>query len=230
MKKIIVFSPALGSYDEMLPIVNKLSVLNKNFQVDYVDSLENVSTVYNDDEYFEKWNLKIESMINNYDIFFGFSLGGVILQKCLKLFSDTNKKLVLFSTPSFCDENLYQKLNEVIELINEKSVECGMEKLNEFVLHPYKSNSSAHFYDRDNTKKRLLLGLKYVRDADSRSFLKKSKINYLHFIGEESGLVNIHNVIKPVCCQLEIVPKAGMRVLQNNQKYCVDKINKFLLR
>lgn len=229
MKKIIVFSPALGSYDEMAPIANELSFLNKNFQVDYVDSLGNISTIDNSDDYFEKWNLKIKSMIENYDIFFGFSLGGVILQQCLNLFSTTDKKFVLFSVPSFCNHDLYKKLNGVIELINKKSVESGMEKLSEFVLHPYQSNFSAYFYDQDNAKKRLLLGLQYVRDADSRPLLKESKINYLHFIGEESGLVDIHNVIKPDCCQLEIVPKVGMRVLQNNQQYCTDKIKKFLL-
>lgn len=229
MKKIAIFSPVLAEYREMVSISNDLAFLNKNFHVDYFDSLENVLISSEENNFFSHWKFKIKSMLFKYDLFFGFSLGGVILQQCMELLLEINKKMVFFSVPSFCNKALYQKLNEVITLINEQSVESGIHQLNEFVLYPKVMHYPIQLHDRNNAKLRLSMGLKWVRDTDSRPLLKKTKVNYLHFIGEESALVDIKNVIKPDCCQLEIVPRSGMRVLQNNPQYCIDKIKNFLL-
>jgi hypothetical protein len=63
---------------------------------------------------------------------------------------------------------------------------------------------------------RLLLGLQFILKTDFRPILQMTKLNYLHFVGEESQLVNHNNVHVSSSCQLVQVPQAGMRVLQDN--------------
>jgi hypothetical protein len=98
-----------------------------------------------------------------------------------------------------------------------------------YVYSPYKiSHLKKRVEDPKHAALRLRLGLQFILETDSRALLLATKLNYLHLIGEDSKLVNYHNVVVPIFAKLIIVPKAGMRVIQNNFLYCRDHINQFL--
>ena len=179
-------------------------------------------------QFFAEWHSKIKSSLPHYDAFFGFSLGGVVLQQCFDLFKNAHKPLILFSVPSFSDGLLSERLDHVINLIKENSVIAAIHELNLYVFHPHSAPKHMAIQDIAQAASRLLHGLQFVRDTDSRHALKKFAVSYLHLIGEESLLVNSNNVEPPVSGELIMVPKSGMRILQNNVSYCMVPIIKFL--
>lgn len=229
MKKILVIGPALAQWSEIERISESLNFLNCQYAVDYIDPLETLTKDTKRIDFFNSWEIKIKLLLDNYDAFFGLSLGGVILQKNFNLFKQRNKSLVLFSVPSFSDAPLLKKLDSVINLIREKSVIDGINELSRFVFYPFAipKCSILNDCDLDQAALRLSYGLQFVKETDSRLALKETSINYLHLIGQESLLVNNKNVVAFSGCQLEIVPRAGMRVLQNNLDYCIAKITEY---
>ncbi len=75
-------------------------------------------------------------MIEHYDIFFGFSFGGVILQQCFSLFEQFRKHIILFSTPTFANDALIKKLGEVISLSKEHRLNDALVSLYQHVFYP----------------------------------------------------------------------------------------------
>lgn len=144
----------------------------------------------------------------------------MILQQCFSLFNNTHKPIILFSTPTFADNALTEKLTKVIHLCQEDKLQEALIALYQPVFHPYKMPALNYSLNKTIAYERLIFGLSRVLQTDSRAILEHNKVKHLHLIGEYSNLVNKHNVIAPLNGRLLIVPKASMRVLQDNLPYC----------
>ncbi len=229
MKKILIFGPILPEWAEIQAIAESLQFLDSDYELTYVDPLD-VSTLSIDHvEFIQNWKNKIQSLLHQYDAFFGFSLGGIILQQCFDLFEKKDKPLILFSVPSFSDELLTERLNQVVELIKHNQLAEAIAMKNKFVFHPYKfANPVVMPIYSVKAALRLSYGLELVLQIDSREKLKKTSTQFLHLIGKESQLVNLQNIFMPLISHLIEVPNAGMRVLKDNLSYCMHPILNFL--
>ncbi|QDP71962.1 hypothetical protein FOG18_04935 [Legionella israelensis] len=221
MKKrtILVIGPVSPQASDMA-IAKNLMFLQDHYQLDYLDSL----VIMNDEcreAYYERWKSYLEDRLHCYDAFMGFSFGGVILQQSFALFESVKKSIILFSTPSFADASLHAKLGKVVSLCEKNQLDVALKALYQDVFL-----STVHLsfdftdLDRGVAAERLIFGLNRVLETDSRAILKKSPVEHLHLIGECSQLVNEKNVMTPKTGCLMSVPKAGMRVLQDNPGFC----------
>jgi hypothetical protein len=229
MKKILVIAPILAEWSESRFIEDSLSFLKPFYKLDLIDPLNGLDSSITIEKFFEDWRKKIDALILEYDGFVGFSFGGSILQNSFDLLEKGKKALVLLSTPTFADPLIFERLNTVINLIENDSVASGIKQLNEYVFYPHEiPNYTDELSNNPQTSLRLTKGFKLILGIDSRYTLNKTNLSYLHLIGEKSQLVNINNITVSPSCQLHIVPNAGMRVLQNNLNYCSTLILKFL--
>lgn len=229
MKKILVMGPALPEWSEIKSISETLIFFELQYAVDFVDPLCDLTHSTDQKSFFSQWKNKLEILLNQYDIFFGFSLGGVVFQQCFDLLKKQNKPLVLFSVPSFCDKTLSERLSKVRGLIEEESVFSAINKLNQWVFYPHDLPSQQLvLVNPDLSALRLSKGLQFVLETDSRSILSKMQVNHLHLVGEMSQLINRNNVMMTPSSRLAFVPQAGMRVIKDNSKYCVESIVDFL--
>jgi hypothetical protein len=218
MKKIAVFLPVMPQRSFMSSIVDALTFLKPEFQCDFIDSYEIHGDVKNE-LYYPKWKERLQK--KTYDAYLGFSFGGVILQQCFSILEPLNKPIVLFSTPTFTNEDLSSKLGEVIHLCKQHRVLEGVINLYQHALSPNPlPETSYELDDEAESGARLVHGLQKVLDTDSEDILLRTRIKYTHFIGAESALVNLTNVRMGVNGKLCVVPKAGMRVLQDNMDFC----------
>ena len=94
MKKILVIGPALAQWSEIHVIAESLQFLHSQYEIDFIDPLGNLVEGINQEIFFAEWHNKIKSLLYSYDAFFGFSLGGVILQQSFNLFEIENKPLI----------------------------------------------------------------------------------------------------------------------------------------
>lgn len=228
MKKILVMGPAMAEWSEIQAIKSSLQFLTPHYELDFVDPLSDINENVNQKEFFDRWRHKLENQISNYDILCGFSLGGVILQQCLDLFEQNSKPLIFFSVPSFSDDLLTERLNHVIQLIKDKLLNNALHTLNRYVFYPHEAPLDIALNNANQAALRLSKGLQFVLDTDARPVLQKTSVKYLHLIGEKSQLVNRDNVLIPSQCQLAVIPRAGMRILQNSPADCIPLITKFL--
>ncbi|TAK75002.1 MAG: hypothetical protein EPO11_06130 [Gammaproteobacteria bacterium] len=219
MKKIVVFGPVLPQWSDIQFIANTLQFLRPHYEIDFIDPLESLTT----------WQKKMGLLLDQYDVFLGFSLGGVILQQSFSQFENRDKSLILFSVPSFIDTLLQERLSTVIDLAEKKQVNEAIHCLNRYVSYPNQpSLQEEYLLNETLASLRLSQGLRFVLETDSRSILQNTPLPHLHFIGEKSQLVNKNNVISPKTGQLMIVPHAGMRVLQDNLSYCMPLMTHYL--
>lgn len=230
MKKILVILPVLPQKSYADSIGQSLLFLNENYQLDLVDPLD-ISDEIEIELYYQQCQAWLKKVIANYDALFGFSFGGVILQQCFPILEQENKPIVLFSTPTFADNDLKIKLGEVISLCKEHKVDEALALLEQYVVPPNKQALKIfEINNKDETVKRMVFGLQRVLDTDSRGILQKTNVAHLHLIGECSNLVNIKNVIASKKGHLLSVPQAGMRVLQDNLIFCkqamIESLNK----
>ena len=219
-KKILVIGPVSAHPEDITSIANTLTFLNGDYEIDYLDSLSIMEELPNT-AYYQLWQQKLATCVNDYDAFFGFAFGGVILQQCFSLFHSQNKTIILFSAPSFADNSLNQKLGSVIRLCQEDKLEEALQTLYKPVFYP--NPMPALLYtnmDRKQAYKRLIFGLNRVLQTDSRTVLGNCQVPHLHLMGEYSDLVNNKNVVAAQNGQLVIVPHSSMRVLQDNPSYC----------
>ncbi len=221
--KILTLGPVSAQPEDIQSIAASLSFLKNHFHIDYLDSLSIMKELPNK-EYYGLWKEKLANKINSYDAFFGFSFGGIILQQCFSLFEQFSKPIILFSTPTFANPDLIKKLGNVITLCEENQLEKALRALYEPVFYPNPIPESMIIPSPINQSqqaiKRLIFGLKRVLETDSRKALKAHPVDHLHFIGEYSNLVNNNNVWEAPHGRLVVVPKASMRVLQDNPAYC----------
>lgn len=226
MKKILVLGPILADWTEIQVIANTMTFLETNYEVEFIDPLQDIISDVEKKTFFKHWKCRLETLTPSYDAFFGFSLGGVILQQSFDLFENQKKPIVLFSVPSFADEILAERLNAVIYLIHQKSIESAIAAKNEWVFFPaLPPKQTKRILDPIHAGFRLSYGLECVLKIDSRPMLKKP-VNYLHFIGEQSKLVNRNNIVSLPNKLIE-VPHAGMRVLTDNPDFCIPPLLQF---
>lgn len=223
-KKILVITPDTPDPSYIEHVVSPLAFLNEEYTIHPLDSLS-ISEHVSNSEYYDLWKELLKNYIPQYDAFFGFSFGGVIIQQCFSLFSSLNKPIVLFSTPSFADDLLTKKLNEVISLCKEHQVEKALATLYRHVYYPNSLPDLSYTHlNPDKAAQRVIFGLTRVLGTNSTQILKESDVNHLHLIGELSHLVNSDNVIAPKKGCLLKVPGAGMRMLRDNLPYCKKAI------
>ena len=231
-KKVFVLAPILPDWNHV-NLIEKVVNLLLGSEENILNIIDPLSCLENDAKIFYPWWLrKLEKEINNYDVFLGFSFGGVILQQCFSLFENINRKIILFSTPSFINFALYQKLNKIIQLIKLGLVEDALALHDKWVFSPnavpYQIKEPVSSAAVENIISRVLHGLNLILKTDSREKLKNTSIQYTHLIGEKSVLVNHQNVVVSTHGKLIIVPNAGMRVLQDNFPYCQQILREIL--
>lgn len=227
-KKILVIPPDTPHPSYIDSVLNPLSFLHEQYDIHALDSLSIMEELPND-EFYSLWEQKLKTYLPQYDAFFGFSFGGVILQQCFSLFVHLSKPVVLFSTPSFADKRLAQKLNEVITLCEKGRVNEALQQLYRHVYYPNDIPEQQHQnFDNELAAQRVIFGLKRVLETDSRAILNDNHLNHWHLIGELSQLVNAQNVIAAKTGQLITVPKAGMRMLRDNPSFCQHALLKAL--
>lgn len=227
-KKILVLTPDTPDPSYIESVVSPLSFLENDYSIHPIDSLSIMDDIPKT-AYYRLWEQKLSAYLPHYDAFFGFSFGGVILQQCFSLFTDINKPIVLFSTPSFADSALTKKLEEVITLCKMNQVDQALHTLYQYVYYPNEIPlQSPHSLNHAIAATRVIYGLTRVLETDSTSILKTNTIKHLHLIGEGSHLVNKDNVIKPKTGTLLKVPEAGMRMLRDNPLYCQKALREAL--
>lgn len=219
-KKIITIGPVSAQPEDIATIANSLSFLNEDYHIDYLDSLSIMHDVPNKD-YYQLWKQKLTSYIDDYDAFLGFSFGGVILQQCFSLFAKAPKPIILFSTPTFADPTLKEKLGKVIRLCQENRLEDALKALYQPVFYPHKMPVlTIDSINKAQAYARLIFGLTRVLNTDARTLLQENKVPHLHLIGENSNLVNCNNVLAANHGHLISVPRASMRMLQDEPLFC----------
>jgi len=226
-KNLLVLGPILPQWSEIKSIVESLSFLDFKYNVDYLDPLPNIENLHSE-KFLANWQNKLSNHLNKYDAFIGFSLGGVIIQQSFEIFHNLNKSIILFSTPSFSNDILKSQISKIIGFLDRNLVKEAIRLKNEYVFFPNKPPIIEEIDNLENAKQRLLFGLAYILQNESRLILKKNNVKYMHLIGEESQLVNQKNVEVTDACQLITVSKAGMRMLQSNPTYCRNIILRFL--
>ena len=183
MKKILILLPILPNPDEASYISNSLKFLSKDYQLIFLDPLKNSINLTKSKNFIKNLKHIINDSLNNYDIFMGFSLGGVILQQSFDLFSAYNKKIVLYSTPSFCNQQLYEKLDNIKALVLKGLLSEAIKQKNSYVFYPFPSPThTKNNYESKESSNRLLHGLEFILNIDSREILSKYPINYIHLI------------------------------------------------
>jgi len=228
MKKILTIGPILPQWSEIYSFNKHLQFLSKNYAIDFIDPLEDVHDDIDPKLFFNNWIAKLENIFLQYDIFFGFSLGGIILQHCFNVLAIYKKPIILFSTPSFSDNLLCMRFDKILSLIKEKSIHAAIKTLNNYVQYPHVGVCNFTLDNPEKAALRLSKGLQFVKSNDRRHMLSKTSMRYLHLIGEKSKLVNINNVIASTNSNIFVIPNSGMRVLQDNLPICIKHINKFL--
>jgi hypothetical protein len=211
----------------MEEIAKSLRFLQKEYLIELLDPLsepENLSL----ERYYQHWGQKLTTYLPRFDAFWGFSFGGIILQHCFPVFSAAKKPVILCSTPSFIDESLGQKLARVITLCKEGNLSLAMDALYQTVYFPNDAPVSYSIKDPSRAMARLITGLQYVLDTDSRAILKNTDVDHLHLLGECSNLVNLANVCMPRTGKMLTVPGAGMRMLQDNPSFCEQVVWDYL--
>lgn len=228
-KKLLVIGPITPKYSEIVSISDSLNFLRPNYEIKFFDSLENVSNEISSKNFYFDWLNKLKYESSNFDGFLGFSFGGVILQKSFTLFENINKPIILFSTPSFIDHSLNIKLTTIVEKIKSGQLKEAIQHLNNNVFYPNNPPQKAYFPDDSGQESlRMIKGFEFILKTDSRKILSGTTIQYLHFVGDQSLLVNRDNVVQSINGKIDYVPVSGMRVLQDNPHYCIKKISEFL--
>lgn len=230
-KKILVMAPILTLPEDLGSVLTMLDFLTPHYELTGWDPLLELSSEDNN-SYYQNWRQMISPVLHQYDALIGFSFGGVILQQCFSLLSAEHytKPILLFSTPSFADHALNQKLGQVLSLAEKKQLQAANQLKMNYVLHPNPGVEIS--LPEDQTElgcARLIEGIQRILTTDSREVLQQSPVRYHHFIGEHSYLVNSANVIAGLAGELIYVPGASMRVLKDNSHFCYKKIEEILL-
>lgn len=228
-KKILAIGPITPCQSDLTGISQTLHFLDDDYDVNFQDSLESVKDDVEREAFFESWRYRIKKSASEYDGFIGFSFGGVILQQCFMLPELQNKPIVLFSVPSFIDAPLKHQLDEILHLIEIQQLQASISLLNKSVFYPYEVPSKAFPHAlSDEVTLRMFKGFSFILDTDSRDMLNSTQLDYLHFVGDQSRLVNRGNISLTSTGEVHFVPESGMRVLQDNPSFCISEILRFL--
>lgn len=227
-KKVLVLTPDTPDPSFIEHVITPLNFLTDDYIIEPMDSLHIMSELPQNG-FYDLWKEELARRVPHYDAFFGFSFGGVIIEQCFSVFSNINKPIILFSTPSFADAPLKEKLGQVISYCEKNDIDAALQYLYQHVYYPNPPPlQSYQFADSYLAAQRVIFGLNRVLATDSTAILKNNSVHHIHLIGEHSNLVNKHNVIAPANGTLIQVPGAGMRVLRDNPEYCKTVIREAL--
>lgn len=220
MKKIAILLPVMPQFSYSASLVESLNFLTADFSLEFIDPLL-MSQEENNKEYYQNWETWFRERTYSFCAYIGFSFGGVILQQIFPYLERLNKPVILFSTPTFADEILQLKLSKVIDLCRQQKMAESLVCLYQHAAFP-KSVADIVFSveNHEQAQSRLMFGLQKVLDTDSAHVLELTQLSYTHFIGAQSDLVNTANVKTGKYGDLQIVPHAGMRVLEDNLDFC----------
>ncbi|MDP1602270.1 MAG: hypothetical protein Q8M03_03310 [Legionella sp.] len=226
--KLLAIAPVMPQETDIESLAETLSFFHERYDIDFIDPLTHMNDS-NNDAYYQQWKLALNKYLPNYDAFVGFSFGGVILQQCFSLFASLDKPIILFSTPTFADDALSEKLGSVISLCKENQVIEALTCLYRDVFYPHhRPLQFPENFNQEKAKKRLIFGLTRVLDTNSTQIMAESTVKHLHFTGEQSHLVNAQNISIPKHGRLITVPGAGMRVLEDNLSFCKKIIGEIM--
>lgn len=228
MKKILIIGPILPQWSDIDCFSKNLSFLKKDYNLSFFDPFKFFDKKITLKFFYQKWRNFLKKQEDSYDVFMGFSFGGVILQQCFSFFEISGKPIVLFSTPSFSDDLIHKKLSKVVFLAGKGLVKEAILCLNKHVYYPNMKIDNFVITELEQAANRLSFGLKSILTTDSRKILQSTHVNYLNLIGEHSDLVNYRNVIEVKSGKVVQVPNSGMRVLECNQDYCINSIKELL--
>ena len=220
-KNILVIAPIMPQRSEIESFANTLAFLLPHYNLNVIDPLEIIDISLKNHDYYLAWQHYLSHPHQPYDALIGFSFGGVILQQCFSLFEHQPIPIILFSTPSFADQTLIQTLQQVISLCENNQLEQALDVLYTAVYHPNPSRlQRLKTLNPTEAADRLINGLNRILATNATRLLKTNTVPHLHFIGEQSNLVNFQNVVAPNVGKLLRVPQAGMRVLEDNLLFC----------
>lgn len=218
---LLIIAPIMPEEKDREQIASMLSFLEPFYRLDCIDPLSIIDRNLPNAAYYQAWQQQITGYLDQYQGFIGFSFGGVILQQCFPIFEQLPRSVLLFSTPTFADEALKQKLGHVIALCEKNQVQQALTALYNDVYYPRQQPQRTWaLQDAAETALRMINGLNRVLTTDSTTIVNSTKLAHLHLIGERSHLVNQQNVIPPQSGQLIAVPGAGMRFLEDNLAFC----------
>ncbi|MBN9230218.1 MAG: hypothetical protein J0I93_05150 [Legionella sp.] len=221
-ERLLVIGPIAPQAQDINHICRPLQFLEHHYQIHAIDPLTEITETAHH-QYYPCWQQYLTREAKNFAAFIGFSFGGIILQQNLPTLAAINKPILLFSTPSYVNKALSEKLLAVIDCCKHQHLLQALQALYKPVFSPNpipKELLNTQVMNEKEACRRLIWGLTQVLMTDSRDLLLHTRLNYTHLIGAQSDLVNKENVIKAPTMSLLEIPHAGMRVLQDNPEYC----------
>lgn len=220
-KNILVIAPDTPVASGIEWFAHTLSFLEPHYNLQVIDPLSTIDITLKNNAYYLAWQQYLAAQLQQYDAFIGFSFGGVILQQCFPVFEHRRYPIILFSTPTFADIPLHQKLTQIIALCEKNQVKAALDLLYTTVYYPHQRPlKNWDTLNQTEAASRVINGLQRVLSTDATPLVTTTTVRHLHFIGECSNLVNAQNVLTPNTGTLFTVPKAGMRVLEDNLLFC----------
>jgi hypothetical protein len=139
-KKALIFSPIMVSTTQKNMLLKSLDFWEQMYEFDCWDLLEDSDKDHkiSASDFYEKIWQKLHPVLEEYSMLIGFSLGGVVLQQLFARLEHQTFKgpVLLFSTPSFVDSTLKEKLNRVYELNAAGKLQEAHEALLKPVVYP----------------------------------------------------------------------------------------------
>lgn len=221
----LIFSPLRTSWPEKTPLIELVEVLLPNHKLLYVDSLQWLGESQDFFGYVKALKKDVSKFIDNADVVMGFSLGGTIIQYLFPTFSNAHKKIIIFSSPTYINYSLNKKLSLIRDLLALGKTDKAIKLFNKYV------GSTVIDVDESlniNEQSRLVRGINLLLTADAKVAVSQKATSYLHLLGKNSLLVSPKSVATSVNGDFQLVPNAGMRVLEDNFAYCQELIHKYL--
>ncbi len=225
-KKILIMAQMFPVFPELKFFIQIFEPLLSLASFDLYDPLANLEMVTNWETCKIFWSNKIKP--SQYDLLMGFSLGGSFLQQCLEKKAFQQANYVFFSTPVCVQGNLSNKLQHILNQIENDNLEKALVMLDQWVLPEGQMYSAVKQHgihnNSENIKVRLSRGIKLLLSHDARKNRLLCQGKILELVGELSQLVT-RNDVSPAG-NLTIIPSAGMRVLQDQNEMCLKLIKK----
>jgi hypothetical protein len=228
MKSLLAMSPKLPQASDLKSFSKCLDFLKSDYKITWIDPLEKFKNLSNE-EYAEYWKQKIHAWIDSYDVFLGFSLGAILLQDNLDQFLNQHKTIILFSPPSVVDEILKNKLSSILLASRSDQTQHAVQMLHQYVfLESHIDYEKVRVEPWSDIASRVEFGLEYVLNRQIPNNIKNCKTIVYQLVGAESKLVTKNNVLMTPNSILQIVPKAGNRVLEDNPGFTQAIVKEWL--
>ena len=233
-KKLVIFAPISPQWNGIADIRETFERYAEKYSIDYVDTLSiiyNCKTINDAVLSFKNYVCKY---YQNVEAIIGFAFGGTLLQHIVDVEFLKECKLIFISSPTYADNDLINKLEGVIALLQKNKL---LEAINlvEMLVQPenvinVKMLSNIDFIkDKVQSRMRLLHGYKLMIRANASNKIKLINKDVLAIMGENSQLATANNVLLPNQ-QIKVIPKVGMRVFESNSELIYPILDELLLK